>query len=284
MKIPASIVVLIAVVLQSCVTVGLQPQQPPSTSPARQMSRTNQLPQIPFSLQLYDEINDGQVLHIRGGITAQTSWKVSEVVLRLSGMYNGQPSRVSFHELSELLELLGDEEQDKLIRTSGVDELVIVPDQEVMFSLSIPVEGISDYQLELLWGKVAASYAASKNNTSAGRLAIQDVKVAAEESECSTPPCGLVYRIEGNLINTGSAVVEKAVLGVGFVWQASDHQLDLKRVVPENEEAIVLSGLALQPGDVQPIRLAVDRSVPSFEGGEYTPVVRVISAPEQGSG
>lgn len=95
--------------------------------------------ELPFQLEVTDEVNDGERLHISGSVTAKTEWSADEVLVRLSGVNAGELVEVSHLPLQAAL----GQERNKVIESG----------EKFNFALSLPSANITDYQLELIWGK-----------------------------------------------------------------------------------------------------------------------------------
>ncbi|MCB0318580.1 MAG: hypothetical protein KDD56_07470 [Bdellovibrionales bacterium] len=217
--------------------------------------------ELPLTVEIKNEVNDGRNLHVIAEVSAKHRWTISGVAARLSGIQAGQEVVYKQEVLAKLL---------------GVDsDTVLAPGEPVSFSLSIPSEGLSDYQVELLWGEAARTTAgADVNQAAVTSVSLKNLRVEAVPATCPRSPCGVSFEISGDVFNEGHTTVEAFVLGVGFVGREGG--VDLSRRIPENEELVDVTGLQLSSGASRPIHLVIDRPVSLEEADRYRPVVRIV--------
>lgn len=110
-------------------------------------------------------------------------------------------------------------------------------------------------------------------------LTLENVELKAEPSDCSEPPCSLLYTIRAELVNHEIDTLGDIGLAVGLYWanagqlpQIPEHLAPLT----DNEEEIPLGRLLLHPAARKKIRIAVDREVPQVPGGEFIPHLRIV--------
>lgn len=224
---------------------------------------------IPYELKVVEELNDGKRLLVVGTISGKVAWDPSKVVVRLAGLRDGVVKEENFYTLSRRgAHAAGESLQKGVVVASG---------EPVSFSLSIPAGQISDYQLEVLWGQEALAYQKLPAPANQKSSALEVREVSFLPKPCSTAGCVPEYRVEGQLVNTGTVPIAAATLGLGFRVRRPGAQLDLSGLIPENEEQITLPKLNLAPGKSRPIRFVLDRGVPG-DGREFQPVLRVIEA------
>jgi hypothetical protein len=204
-----------------------------------------------------DEVNDGQRLHILASIESRTVWDPRRVMVRLTGL-SGE-------------KILGVSDYPLVASASGSAPALLEPGRPFDVSLSIPVAGVTDYQLELLWGEESGM---ELKGTAPSPLQLQNVAVVRSGAPCEAERCAVVFEVTGNLTNLGTGTINRAALGVGFLPHAQG--FGAVSGIPAEEEVIDLTALALQPGKSRPIKLSVEQ--PELVGGaELTPVVRVVS-------
>lgn len=254
------LLLLLAVLSVGCSTLPIYANYETGSS-----SDGSLLEEVPFSLKIHDEINDGSALHVRAGIVSEVEWDAREMIVRFTALDEGIIENTSFFRLSDLAEEAG------AMEVSGR----IVPGSEFVFSLSSPSRSITDYQLEVLWGSEARELLALPTREKVFRLELRNLRVTPITSTCPRPPCPQSFQIDGEFYNAGGVVVSSATLGVGFVWNNEKETATAARV-PENEEQIEVKSLSLAPGETREVRLVLDREVPQIAGGEYRPVVRVL--------
>lgn len=245
----------------------------PATAPSETLSANVKVPQeptSPFTLEIVEELNDGANLHIHGRVQSATAWPADDVVVRLSGMRAGEARKVSFYPLAKLQQ----QKPDSQLAAQ------VLPNTPLDFYLSVPSAELTDYQLEVLWGKEAKSVQ-PKTNSAAGQekegLVLQSINVQRLIPNCVAAPCPSTYRLVGSLFNNSSEEVQRVELGVGFVWVPTGTNLDLSSQIPQDEENVEITGLNLAPQQSRPFKLDIDRVVPEVPDGSYQPVVRVLS-------
>jgi hypothetical protein len=220
----------------------------------------------PFKLDVLQETNDGETLRIKGQVVSKTSRSSSDVLVRLTALDDTGAQRISFHKFADL--------------TPNTSEFRAgTPTQ---FSLALPAQGISNYQLEVLWGNDAAPFL---NDTRASLkapptpkeyLALRNLEVhRVPDGSCSSPEeCLVTFSIKGEFFNSGKSVVRDVVLIAGF---SPASKIDLPHQILENEKRIEVKNLALGPQATKPFRLSLEKLIPASDTVAYQPVVRIIS-------
>lgn len=217
----------------------------------------------PFELSIVEDAHDGRSLVIHGRIVAASAWPAEDVVVRVTGVQDGQPKDLAYYPLPALLS------NDTTKNVAG-----IAAGDPLDFYVSVPSAGISDYQLQLLWGKEAAMW---RSTAAQKGVQLRALRVLEQQSVCDVRPCASRYSVSGEFFNDAATIVQKVQLGIGFVWQPDGQQLDLSKRIPEDEEPLEISGLNLGPQQTQPFELDLDKAVPGTPGGKYIPVVRVVA-------
>jgi hypothetical protein len=220
----------------------------------------------PFKLDVLRESNDGETLTIKGQVTSKVTRPSRDVLVRLTAVDSGGEQRTSFHKLVDLNPKTSDLQAGK-------------PTQ---FALSLPAQGVSNYQLEVLWGKDAAPYLddnrASLKTPSAPAeyLALRNLEVhRVPDGSCSSPEeCLVTFSIKGEFFNAGKAVVRDVLLVAGF---SPASKMDRPHQMLENERQIEVKNLALGPQATKPFRLTLEKLVPASDTVAYQPVVRIVS-------
>lgn len=220
----------------------------------------------PFRLDVLSEVNDGDRLVITGRLVPKSNWAAKEVLVRLAALDESGEQRVSFHPFSDLTPKQSDLRRD-------------VP---VPFSLSLPSTGISNYQVEVLWGRDAQPYLETpKASMKAPEepkdyLALRDLEVhRVPDGSCASPEeCLVKFSIKGEFFNAGQATIRNVVLVAGF---SPADKLDLPHQILENERRIEVRNLRLGGGATKPFRLTLEKFVPATDQVAYQPVVRIVS-------
>lgn len=247
------------------------PLEPVGPLPALTESSSNEKASVsPFALEIVEDRNDGTYLHVHGRVKSEAAWPSDDVVVGVNGVSAGEPKHLAFYRLRSLIQ-----------RSDAEDRALLAPREPVDFFLSVPSHGLSDYQIELLWGKEAK--AALGRNTPAARtanaagLVIQELRTERVVRSCPQEPCAANYKLSGMLFNSSNQSIVSAKLGVGFLWVPEGASLDFTAQIPEDEETVEISGLNLQSQQSRPFNLELDRAVPGVSGGKFVPSVRVLS-------
>lgn len=221
---------------------------------------------IPFKLDVLQEANDGEKLQIRGRVVAKTTRPADDVIVRLTAVDSQGEQRSSFHKLSDII-------------PNGAE---LRPGNQTPFALAVPSQGVSNYQLEVLWGKDAAPYLGSSRasmKTPAAPseyLALRNLEVhRVPDGSCSSPEeCLVTFSIKGEFFNASRAKVRDVVLVAGFSPAA---KMDLPNHPLENERRIEIRSIGLVPQGTKPFRLTLEKIVPASDTVAYQPVVRIVS-------
>lgn len=225
----------------------------------------------PFKIEVIEELHDGADLVIKGRLTPKSEWSSQDVVVRLAALDDSGQQRISFHRMSDLAPQAG-------MLAAGVSE---------NFSLTIPASGLTNYQLEVLWGRDAAPFLnkepakieaekEKKPEAPAQYLALRKLEVHRVPGEsCANPnECELKFTITGELFNSGGATVRNVVIVAGFT---TPDKLDLRDQILENERKVEVRNLGLKPGASKPFRLSLEKHVASADQSAPQPVVRIVS-------
>lgn len=214
----------------------------------------------PLGLNVLEEVNDGTNLNLNLELSANTRVDLKDVVVRLAALKNGEEQSISLFPASRL----GEEAS---------------PEAPLRFSVSVPSAGMTDYQLELLWGQDGRDAMKAKGPPdNGGQLVLSDVSLI--DDQCAAP-CDSKFTVGGVLENQSGRVVQIAELGVAFAWVGSGETLDPDSA--EIQQKISLKGLALRPGQRQEIKVKLSKGLPKATDGRYMPVVKLINfefAPE----
>ncbi len=226
----------------------------------------------PFVLEVVDEVNDGRKLVVKGRLIPKTTKPASEVVVRLSALDKAGEERVSFHNMRDLLGGGAADKKGGVTLEKGVAQ---------PFTLSMPLKGITSYQLEVLWGKEAAPFSPIESAPSDKKepkqfIALRNLEVHRVPSEsCSSPnECVVKFTITGEMFNSGTAIIKDVVILAGF---APADTLDLESQILENEKRVEVPNLRLAPGTSQRFKLSLDKPVPVSTTIAPQPVVRIAS-------
>lgn len=221
--------------------------------------------ELPFTLEVNDEVNDGDRLHVLGSISARTQWRLNEAIVKLSGISEGKVVGISYLPLTR--------EPDKKSE-------LIEADEKYAFSISIPSSNITDYQLELLWGEDATRYLTQLKESRGGQLELRNVQVETIQQPCEGKKCDTTFRLSGTLYNGTSRAINEIILAAGFIRHPPGEVLDLSKQIPENEERVTLGRIYLRPGASRAVSMNFGRIASSelnTPNGQLKPSVRIIS-------
>jgi hypothetical protein len=237
-------------------------REPPPT-PAIESTSGGNPETIPFVLEVVSEENDGTRLAVSGRFVPKVAWASDDVLVRLSALDDTGKHREAYFSLSNPAE-------------PTAAQLQVGKPTE--FSLSLPSQGISNYQLELLWGKDAKPLLANAHRTPGEDqefLALRNLEAYRVPSDdCATPnQCTVKFTLTGEFFNAGSATIKGVSLVAGF---ARADELDLTDKVLENERRIEVRNMNLAPGGTKPFRLTLEKFIPLDEQVAPRPVVRIV--------
>jgi hypothetical protein len=220
----------------------------------------------PFKLDVLQESSDGETLLIRGQVVSKTSRPANDVLVRLTALDDSGEKRTSFHKLKDL----------------NPNTSTLQAGKATQFSLSLPAQGLSNYQLEVLWGKDALPYLGDARasmkapNAPSEYLALRNLEVhRVPDGSCSSPEeCLVTFSIKGEFFNAGKAVVRDVILVAGF---SPANKMGLPNSILENERKIEIKNVGLGPQATRPFRLTLEKLVPASDTVAYQPVVRIVA-------
>lgn len=102
------------------------------------------------------------------------------------------------------------------------------------------------------------------------------------QTKCSNQSeCKMFLRVRAELANRSSRPIEDLVLGIILrntgSPSPSSQELASKGEFPQNEQAVPVNGVALQPGEMRPLRITLEEAFDSQHGQEIAPQLRVLS-------
>ncbi len=231
---------------------------------------------VPFALEVNREAYDGKSLYLQGTIRPEIDYPASSVGLKLSGLKNAEVLSEQSFSLDQLLKLDA--------------SATLQAHESYQFVLSLEGLAIDDYQLEMDWDEsadrlMAEQQLADSENKSA--LELENIKRDPRLRCKDQGACEVFYTVTANLLNRSQLALTHVRLGIGFVFiPNSDNdregRLDLSAPIPEdsipeNEEAIELNNLTLQPGQRKLLKFNIAQGVPESSTGTFVPVLRVLS-------
>ena len=226
----------------------------------------------PFSLEILDEVNDGKQLQVRGRVTAKSDWNDGPVLVRLSAIDEQGKTRVSYFPAS-----VPSKAPPRVEAPNRTKPLKL--GDGIEFALGIPSAGITDYQLELLWGADAVPFIRQALGGQGEFMALRNLEVQRGRAvDCGDmEDCPVQVEITGELFNSGSVPIIGVSLGAGLTLIDQGTNLDLSNQIPDNERRIDVRNMRLDPGAVRPIKLVLKEPVNGIEGLIWQPSVRIIS-------
>lgn len=226
-------------------------------APARQAPPP--IGQEPLSIDVSDEYNDGKQLSVLAIVRAGTRVPLKDVLLRLTGLANGQVVR----------------SQDYRLSRDNADQSALSPGEERRLALFLESEGLTDYQLEMLWGESAYKVRARPNPSPEAAkekaLRLRNLVVQRIRVPCNREFCAMKFRIRGEMLNEGGAALDHILVGVSIASAGGG----ASEVVSE-EVSLEVAAANLQPGEVRPLVIDIDREIPEQQIEAYTPRVRII--------
>ena len=226
----------------------------------------------PFRIEVLEELDDGALLLIKGRLITKSEWPSKDVIVRLAALDNNGEQRVSFHKVSDL----------------APNSAILAAGAATPFSLSLSSMGLSNYQIEVLWGQDAAPFLAKEGvkqgaqgskldkDTTKDFLALRNLNVHRVPGEsCSSPnECELKFIITGEFFNAGSLTVSNVVIVAGFT---TAENLDLADQILDNERRVEVQNLGLKPGGTKQFKFSMEKLVAVSDQSAPRPVVRIVS-------
>lgn len=204
----------------------------------------------PLSLQLLSEVNDGGRLYVKGSVKAVTDWQVESVLLRLASLKGQEVIGEAYYPLESAF----GEMPSKVLRKG----------EDIPFSMSVSAAGMTDYQIELLWGEEADSYkerAKSASNKAPSVVRLENLLIERGQASCTDQGCERNLVINASLVNEGQKELMAVILGVRAMSGA-------------DEENLEVTDLKIQPGLARPLR--IEFKVPQGYSEDLKPSVRLL--------
>jgi hypothetical protein len=231
----------------------------------------------PFTFRVLNEVNDGSKLHVRGEVLSKRDWDGRLLALRILSLNNGE---VVDRQEFPFLEVATEKQASPELRAA-------TPYQ---FLVSSTAEGVTDYQIDLVWGEDArAMFGAEKQQAlpttetlppalapqESPLLTVKNLEILREHRNCDSQPCLMSYELLVNIENSGSSIVNSAVLELGLV--PSDQDLPAAGDLVSSQE-LEVTGLGLEPAATRSIRVNYEETPSQASGQPMRPQLRVLSA------
>lgn len=197
---------------------------------------------LPYRIEISEEINDGKTLYIKAHLSVLTDFEDPKALIRLSGLKNGINIQERIYQLKDHL-------------TENQGDLL----------MEMPSSDITDYQLELLWGKEAADFFAKAAAEQLSKISLEAVKVEKLRI-CEAEICHYNYKINGSIRNDSEAPINDIVLGLSFQTEEAfnNHKYDFS-----GEKIIPVPKLELMPGETRSFNLQSDRPAENEDARPY---------------
>lgn len=215
----------------------------------------------PFNLNIVEELNDGNNLHLRGNIISYADWPLENLSIKTIGYTNGEEKLEKVWPLQNLLS----------------DKSSFSANQMRDFVVSIPAIGLTDYQLELSWSGKALASAANKQVNPLSGLVIKDLQYQELVDTCLQGSCPTQILAKGLFFNPNQQIISSATLGIGWIL-AGQSKLDLRAQIPENEELLEISDLNLLAGQAREFAIEISKPHGLEQVNKYQASMRVIAS------
>lgn len=243
---------LLPLLLQGCF---LFTASEPATSVLVQREESGE--RNPLSVEIEQEGNDGKRLYVKGRVRAESSVPLGGVVVHLTSLHNA--------------DIIGEAYYPLAAATNGAKAPLLPAGGDVPFSISVDSDGMTDYQVELLWGEEGASFikaaAPADSLRTEGGIRVENVSASNYEGNCEQAGCAGTAFVTASIVNNSPEPVDKVLLGLAIADGAE-------------MESFEITGLKLSPSASRPVSIQVD--IP--EGGlMYKPSLAVLDpAPPSG--
>lgn len=114
----------------------------------------------------------------------------------------------------------------------------------------------------------------------AKQAVLSNMHIEETKSDCLGQFCQKLFSVSADLVNGGDLTIAEVTLGLGVYWAAEGTSPDLPRYgspLSSTEKEIKLTRLNLRPGDSRPLKINVDRPIPSIPGGRFEPHLRLVT-------
>lgn len=221
----------------------------------------------PFSFKVLQEFNDGKNLYVVAEVESRANWPTADMAVHLMTLKDGELLRESSQSLQSLIAPGNNPENLAELKEGTARK----------FSMSVPSQGMSDYQLELLWGEEAQAYLSKPQNDSGLELR----KLQYNRIACTAAVCPLEFEVSCELFNSGETIVNIVHLGTSWVLADDLSKQELVADARANEEMVTLKALNLKPGTGRELKVKIAAALPQDSdknsADKYKPEIRVVS-------
>lgn len=232
-----------------------------SSKKIKRTAHASSSPKLPFEISVTDAINDGNNLYLRAQVNALAAWDPEQVYIRLKGFAEGERHEELVVSLANAIEQQHPQAKTKFVARHF---------KNLFLGFSLPSAGLTDYQLELVWGPEAtASLSAAKEKE---LVVIQKIAVV-EHREC--PECEPVAILRVTLSNRGELAVSAIALEVGFNPVMTEQQLQVPVKPNTSMQVVEITDFNLPPETEQDLEFEVDLTKAQDSG--FIPVAQILN-------
>lgn len=216
----------------------------------------------PLRLDILSESNTDGILAVQGEVTTKTNFSTNDIGVRVRAI-DGKGDTVEGVWFPN--EMPGSQ---------------IAKDTKLPFTLTIPVQDITDYQVEVLWGEEARKLTKKPSPKGNGPafVALRNLRVQRlSDPKCAADPCLTMFIVSGEIFNSGEDRITGLVLSAGMISVPEGGDLDLPNAIPHNERRIEVKNLALEPGGTKPLRLQFDEMYDAEVAQYLKPSLKIVS-------
>lgn len=225
---------------------------------------------LPFKIEVLDELNDGKTLYVLARISAKLEWPAQDISIKLSGQDGVTEVRSAVYRL----------------RKDALERGMLSPEKPIEIALEIPSEGVKDYQLEVSWDDSTHKQllAAHNQGRETSKLVLVTSDTIRRSLGCDNSGCFEELSVRAELLNHSQILVKAAKLGIALEFHQD--QLTSKTAILKNgqssvargpEQEIELNALLLQPLTKRIVDIKLDSKIPVLSNGVFKPIVRIIS-------
>ena len=206
---------------------------------------------MPFKIEILEEFNDGKYIYVKIDFKNNANYKITNVVLKAIGLNKGK-------EVSSQYFLM-----ENLINSN-----------EGVFVIEIPAPDITDYLIELLWGKEAEGFLNIEKQKLLDLVSISNLKVE-KIRECANYICKIYYNIIGKINNNNDIGISQVDFLVGFLSASEmkeNKQSDITNL--RFSKTVPVNNLNLPPKSNREFNIKID-SPENDEDSVLQPIVLI---------
>lgn len=178
---------------------------------------------MPYRLDITDELNDGENLFLKISLENPAKYNINKTVLLINGLRKGKKVYSKYYRLNEL-----------------------VSSYEGNFIVEIPAKKLTDYSVDLLWGKEAKTFLDKLQKELYKNVELVNLGVE-KSTKCSEKDCKVLFKLSGDIKNNNKEVLEYIDLMIGFASKKNINSKGIRKVRLTNTKIVNVSGLDLSP-------------------------------------